>query len=62
MAPITIDDAEYSSENLSDKAKAYLSNIQFIQTEISKLETNVRIYKVAEASFGQLLKDEIKDQ
>tara|TARA_B100000902_G_C26852402_1_gene688891 strand:+ start:274 stop:459 length:186 start_codon:yes stop_codon:yes gene_type:complete len=61
MPPIKIDDTEYSSENLSDKAKAYLGNIQFIQTEVSKLQDQIRIYKVAETQFGQLLKDELQN-
>ena len=60
MAPITIDDTEYNSDNLSEKAKAYLSNIQFIQNEVKKLETQARIYKVAEGSFGELLKKELQ--
>ena len=34
MASIKIDDTEYSSDDLSDQAKAYLANIQFIQTEV----------------------------
>ena len=60
MAPITIDEKEYNSDNLSEKAKAYLSNIQFIQNEIKRLETQARIYKVAEGSFGELLKKELQ--
>lgn len=60
MAPITIDETEYNSDNLSDKAKTYLSNIQFIQSEIKKLETQARIYKVAEGTFGELLKKELQ--
>ena len=60
MPSITIDDTEYSSDNLNDKAKACLSNIQFIQTEVSKLESQIKVYKIAEASYAKLLKDELK--
>ena len=61
MPSIKIDDTEYSSDNLSDKAKAYLTNIQFVQTEVNKLENQIRVYKVAEASYAKLLKDEINN-
>ena len=60
MPPIKIDDTEYSSENLSENSKAYLSNIAFIKSEISKLETQIRIYKVAESNFAKLLKEDLQ--
>ena len=60
MSPIKIDDTEYSSDNLSENSKAYLSNIQFIKGEINKLETQIRIYKVAESNFAKLLKEDLQ--
>tara|TARA_Y100001968_G_C19193580_1_gene636411 strand:- start:303 stop:485 length:183 start_codon:yes stop_codon:yes gene_type:complete len=53
---IKIDDIEYESENLTDSSKKILANIQFIQSEVKKLQAQIQIYKIAEAKFAEELK------
>tara|TARA_Y100001968_G_C19270423_1_gene673944 strand:- start:621 stop:806 length:186 start_codon:yes stop_codon:yes gene_type:complete len=61
MAPLTIDDKEYDSENLSDKSKQYIANIQFIKSETAKLESQIKVYKIAEATMAKALKDSLEN-
>lgn len=53
---IKIDDIEYESENLTEESKKNLANIQFIQSEVQKLQAQIQIYKIAEARFAEELK------
>ena len=61
MAPLKIDDKEYDSENLSDQSKQYLANIQFIKTETAKLESQIKVNKIAEATMARALKESLEN-
>lgn len=61
MANITIDGKEYDLDTLSNSAKEQLASLQFAQSEISRLEGNLAVYKTAAAAYSSALKNELDD-
>ena len=61
MANVTIDGKEYDYDSLSDKAKATLSSIQFVQSELKRLSAQASVLKTAEAAYGNNLKQELEN-
>lgn len=57
---ITVDDVEYSLENLSDNAKAHLMNIQFVDTQIQQLNNEWAVSDTARIGYSTALKSELK--
>ena len=62
MASITIDGNEYDLNDLSDKAKEQVANLQFVQSEIKKLEGQLAINKVAASVYSAALNNELKTE
>ena len=60
MPNITIDGKQYDLDELSENAKKQLANLQFVQSEIQKIEANMAVYKTAAASYTAALKNEIE--
>ncbi len=60
MAKITIDGQEYDSESLSDNAKQQLGSLQFVQSEINRLQALLAVSKTAELAYSTALKKEIE--
>ena len=56
MANITIDGKDYDLNDLNDKAKEQLANLQFVQNEMKKIEAQLGVYKTAASVFSSLLK------
>ena len=61
MPTITIDDKEYNLDDLSNQAKEQLASIQFVQSEIKKLEGQMAVYKTAAAAYTSALKAAIEE-
>lgn len=61
MAKISIDGKEYETDNLSDLAKANLVSLQFVQSELKRLEAQTAVYKTAEVAYVKVLKEELPD-
>tara|TARA_X000001036_G_scaffold435510_1_gene476865 strand:- start:7976 stop:8161 length:186 start_codon:yes stop_codon:yes gene_type:complete len=61
MANITIDGKDYDSNDLNDKAKEQLANLQFVQNEMKKIEAQLGVYKTAASVFSSLLKKELNN-
>ena len=61
MPNITIDGKEYDTDQLSDNAKQQLSSLQFVQSELRKLEAQTAVFKTAAASYSSALKQEIEN-
>ena len=61
MPEITIDDKKYNSEDLSDKAQKSLVSLQFVNSEIQKLEAQISVFKTAQAAYSQSLKSQLED-
>ena len=59
MAKVTIDGKEYDSDNLSDNAKAQLNSLNYIQSELKKLENQSAILRTAQAAYSNALKSEL---
>jgi hypothetical protein len=59
MATIKIDDVEYDSDKLSETAKAQVVSLQFVQTEISRLKSQLAVYQTAAAGYTTALKNEL---
>ncbi len=61
MAKVSINGKEFEYESLSDKAKANLVSLKFVQDELTKLQAQTAVYKTAEAGYSKVLNDEIGD-
>mgnify|MGYP001275047951 CR=1 FL=1 len=61
MATIKIDDVEYDSENLSENAKGQVVSLQFVQSEINRLKSQIAVYQTAAASYTSALKNELNN-
>ena len=61
MANVTIDGKEYDYDSLSDKAKATLASIQFVQSELKRISAQASVLKTAESAYGKTLKQELEN-
>ena len=56
---ITIGDVEYNVNDLSDKAKAQLANIQFVDLQIQQLNNEWAVADTARMGYTKALKSEL---
>ena len=59
MATITIDGKEFEYDSLTDKAKENLVSLQFVQTELKRVQAQIAVYKTAEIGYAKALKAEM---
>ena len=59
MAKVNIDGKDYEFDDLSDKAKAQLVSLQFVQGELKRLEAQIAVFKTAEVGYLRELKEQI---
>ncbi len=59
MTTITIDNKEYEYETLSDKAKAQLSSMQFVDSELARLQAQASVLQTARMAYSKALQDEL---
>jgi len=57
---ISIDNVSYPVSSLTDNAKMLLSNLQFIDNEVARLNTLLAITKTARGTYAQALKAELQ--
>ena len=57
---ISIDNVNYPLSTLTDSAKALLSNLQFTDNEIARMNTLLAVTKTARATYAQALKAELQ--
>ena len=62
MAQVNIDGKEFEFDSFSDEAKATLVSLQFVQNEVSRLQSQLAIYKTAGAAYTQTLKNQINTE
>ena len=55
MATLTIDGREYDTEQLSDAAKAQLTNVQLVDQKIAQLQQELAIMQTARNAYVQAL-------
>ena len=58
---ITIDDVEYTEDQLSDKAKVCINHIGSLDQKINSAQFNLDQLKVGRSAFMDMLKSELKD-
>jgi hypothetical protein len=59
MTTITIDNKEYEFESLSDKAKAQLTSLQFVDGELARLQAKASVLQTARMAYSKALQDEL---
>ena len=59
MPKIIIDDIEYNTEDLTDNGKAQLASLQFLQTQMNKLKSEIAVYQTARNTYVTALKSEL---
>jgi len=57
MAKITIDGKEYDTEKLPKEAVDLINSIVFVDTEVNRLQNEVKVLLTARAAYSQQLKD-----
>ena len=57
MPIIKIDDKDYDTETLSEKAKAQLTGIQFVDQELARLQAQAAILQTARVAYAKALDD-----
>jgi hypothetical protein len=57
MTQITIDNKQYELESLSDDAKAQLASIQFVDSELVRLQAKAAALQTARMAYAKALND-----
>jgi hypothetical protein len=60
MATITIDGKEYDTESFSDEAKQNFGSLQFVQSEINRLQSLLAVAKTAQVAYSTALKNAVE--
>lgn len=56
---ITIDGTEYNMTDLSENAKAQVTNLRVTDAEIEKLKQQLAIYQTARTAYARALAEEL---
>lgn len=59
MPKITIDNIEYNTEDLTENGKAQLASLQFLETQMNKIKSEIAVYKTARNSYAAALEKEL---
>lgn len=59
MPKIKLDDIEYNTEDLTDKGKANLASLQFLEGQMNKIRNEMAVYQTAQKTYVAALKAEI---
>ena len=59
MAEIKINDKSYDLDNLSENAKKQIASLQFVQSEILRLNAKLAAFKTAEIAYSKAIEEEI---
>ena len=60
MTTITIDGKEYDTEKLSDAAKTQLTNLNYVDSELRRLQAAVATYQTARIAYARALKEALE--
>ena len=61
MATITIDGKEYDVETLSDETKAQLGSLQYVDSELARLQAQAATLQTARIAYGRAVKQTLED-
>ena len=59
MPNITVDGIDYNTEDLIDNGKAQLASLQFLETQLKKIQGEIAVYQTARNSYIAALKAEL---
>ena len=62
MPIIKIDDKDYDTETLSEKAKAQFTGIQFVDQELARLQAQAAILQTARIADAKALNDALASE
>ena len=62
MPKINVDGIEYNTEDLSDRGKAQVASLQFLEVQMNKLKSEIAVYQTARNSYVTALKLELEDK
>ena len=57
MTIIKIDEQEYDVDRLSDQAKSQLANLQFVDSELQRLNNHAAVLQTARVAYSKALKE-----
>ena len=60
MPKIKLDDIEYNTEDLTDKGKANLASLQFLESQMNKMRNEIAVYQTAQRTYVAAMKAEIE--
>lgn len=60
MATITIDGKEYDVDTLSDESKAQLGSLQYVDSELARLQAQAAAFQTARMAYGRALKQTLE--
>tara|TARA_B100001250_G_C19461606_1_gene640473 strand:- start:26 stop:211 length:186 start_codon:yes stop_codon:yes gene_type:complete len=60
MPNINIDGKEYNLDDISENGKNQLASLQFVQSEIRRLESQMAVNKTAASLYTKALKNELE--
>jgi cell division protein ZapA (FtsZ GTPase activity inhibitor) len=61
MTTITIDGKEYDVETLSDETKAQLGSLQYVDSELARLQAQAAALQTARIAYGRALKQALEE-
>jgi hypothetical protein len=61
MATITIDGKEHDVDSLSDESKAQLGSLQFVDSELARLQAQAAALQTARIAYGRALKQTLEE-
>lgn len=59
MAKVKIDDKEYDFNNLSDAAKLHLKSLQFVDSELARLQAQAAVFQTARVAYSKALNESL---
>ena len=61
MATITIDGQEYDVDTLSDETKAQLGSLQYVDSELARLQAQAATLQTARIAYGRALEQTLEE-
>jgi len=61
MATVTIDGKQYDTETLSDETKAQLGSLQYVDSELARLQASAAALQTARIAYSRALKEALEN-
>lgn len=62
MAIVTIDDKEYETDDMSENARAQLVSLQYVDTEVQRLQANLAAMQTAANAYRVALGEALNSE